>query len=323
MLYPTSSLTPRLYCQPKIHKEGTPLRPIVDYTGSLSYNVSKALSDLLAPLAGKTEHHLKNSKALVDKLKTETVGDDEVLASHDVVGLFPSIPIPQAMDIIYRRLCSDTTLSERTNLTPEDIIELTKFTMSTTYFTFRGKIYEQIHGTAMGSPVSVVISNLYMEDWEQRALATAPPEIKPSLWFRYVDDIFERAPANTTERLTEHLNTVDETGSIKVTHELEQNRILPMLDAATGIEEDGSLSIKVYRKKTHTDQYLAFKSHHPLHHKLGVIRTLLDRCDSIVTKPEDRKTEEEHVHNALKRYGCPDWAFKCVKEQRALTPEER
>ena len=54
-----------------------------------------------------------------------------------------------------------------------------------------------------------------------------------------------------------------------------------------------------------------------------MIRTLLDRCDSIVTKPEDRKTEEEHVHNALKRCGYPDWAFKRVKEQRALTPEER
>ena len=31
--YPMSDMAPRLYGSPKIHKEGNPLRPIVDYTG--------------------------------------------------------------------------------------------------------------------------------------------------------------------------------------------------------------------------------------------------------------------------------------------------
>ena len=47
--------------------------------------------------------------------------------------------------------------------------------------------------------------------------------------------------------------------------------------------------VQVYRKKTHTDQYLNFESHYPLPHKLGVIRTLYDRCDNIVTDPDDVK----------------------------------
>ena len=37
-LYPTSDMIPRLHGSPKIHKEGNPLRPIVDYTGSVAYN---------------------------------------------------------------------------------------------------------------------------------------------------------------------------------------------------------------------------------------------------------------------------------------------
>ena len=78
---------------------------------------------------------------------------------------------------------------------------------------------------------------------------------------------------------------------------------------------DGLVKLLVYRKKSHTDQYLNFASHHPLHHKLGVIRTLLDRKDTIVTEDEDKKAEEEHIREALKRCGYPEWSVKKVQEK--------
>ena len=59
----------------------------------------------------------------------------------------------------------------------------------------------------------------------------------------------------------------------------------------------------------------AFQSHHPLQHKRAVIRTLLERSESIVTEEEDRKQEEEHIRTALHTCGYPDWAIKKVKEQ--------
>ena len=70
-------------------------------------------------------------------------------------------------------------------------------------------------------------------------------------------------------------------------------------------------------KKTHTDQYLQFTSHHPLHQKLGVIRTLLDRNELIVTEEEDRKLEEEHVRKALSVCGYPEWTINKVKKDRS------
>ena len=226
------------------------------------------------------------------------------------------------MEIIHRRLMEDSSLKERTNLHPDDIIELLNFTQTTTYFTFNGKLYEQVFGTAMGSPVSVVIANLYMEDWEQRALATCPSDIKPSLWLRYVDDVMEKVPVNSKERLTAHLNTVDPTGSIQVTCEEEQNKALPMLDAKATRQADGSLEVSVFRKKTHTDQYLAFQSHHPLHHKLGVIRTLLDRSETLITREEEKAKEEMHITGALKNCGYPPWTIRKVKKMRE-TPKDR
>jgi hypothetical protein len=46
----------------------------------------------------------------------------------------------------------------------EDIIDLLSFCLNTTYFVLEGCYYQQVFGTAMGSPVSAVIVNLVMED---------------------------------------------------------------------------------------------------------------------------------------------------------------
>ena len=51
LLYPTAENTPRIYCTIKIHKQGYPIRPIVDYMGSIAYQTSKELAEILSPLA--------------------------------------------------------------------------------------------------------------------------------------------------------------------------------------------------------------------------------------------------------------------------------
>ena len=91
--------------------------------------------------------------------------------------------------------------------------------------------------------------------------------------------------------------------------------MIPFLDTLITRREDGSIKLLVCRKATHTDQFLPFQSQHPLQHKLAVIRTLLERIDSIVTEEEDRKQEEEHIRTALHTFGYSDWAIKRVKKQ--------
>jgi hypothetical protein len=140
-----------------------------------------------------------------------------------------------------------------------------------------------------------------MENLEQIAIITAPLK----LWKRYVDDIYEILNKSKVNQLTDHLNQVDKSGNIKFTSETEEDGKLPFLDALKVRREDGSIKLLVFRKPTHTEQYLNFNSHHPLHQKLGVRRSLLDRCKSVVTEHTDRLTEEKHVCEALIQVWIP------------------
>ena len=59
---------------------------------------------------------------------------------------------------------------------------------------FRGKVYQQVHSTAMESPVSVVVTtdtgDMVMEGMEGRALDTYYRS--PCSWKCYVDDTFPK-----------------------------------------------------------------------------------------------------------------------------------
>ena len=81
-------------------------------------------------------------------------------------------------------------------------------------------------------------------------------------------------------------------------------------------KEDGTVKLVVYRKKTHTDQCINFTSQYPIHQKLGVIKTLLDRCNTIVSKPEGREKEVEHITKALNICSYSSWSIKKMKEQQ-------
>ena len=55
------------------------------------------------------------------------------------------------------------------------------------------------------------------------------------------------------------------------------------------------MKFTVYIKKTHADQYLDVASHHAKHQKLGVVRTLMNRCETITTEEGDKKEEMVHL----------------------------
>ena len=63
----------------------------------------------------------------------------------------------------------DQELQQRTCLSIENILSLLEFCINSTYFSFQGKFYEQLEGVAMGSPLSPIVANLYIESFEVEA----------------------------------------------------------------------------------------------------------------------------------------------------------
>ena len=151
--------------------------------------------------------------------------------------LFIKISVDLGVEVAKERLKEDASLGQRTSLPVEDIIHLLSFCLKTTQFTYNGTYYQQVFGTAMGSPVSAVIANMVMEDVEQRALATSP--VKPFFWKRYVDDVISAVSGNEAERLLSHLNSVEP--SIQFTLEREKDRHLPFLDLNVSRGVQGNL----------------------------------------------------------------------------------
>ena len=110
-------------------------------------------------------------------------------------------------------------------LPTDDIIYLLNLCLTSTYFQYNGKHYKQLHGTAMGSPVSVVVAEIVMQNIEEQALATYTRTIP--LWLRYVDDTFTAVHKDGIDDFHEHLNR--QNADIQFTKEIEENGKIPFL----------------------------------------------------------------------------------------------
>ena len=103
----------------------------------------------------------------------------------------------------------------------------------------------------MGSPVSPIVANMYMEYFEQKAQSIAS---HPRLWWQYVDDTLS-SKKKKMNKTSYNTSSVDQAIQFTVENNKEDGAI-PFLDTIVNPENDGKLSIAVYRKPTHMDHYI-------------------------------------------------------------------
>ena len=138
----------------------------------------------------------------------------------------------------------------------------------------------------MGSPVSVVVAEIVMQNIEEKALATYSETLP--LWLHYVDDMITAVHENKIDEFHEHLNELNT--NIQFTKEIEENVKIPFLDCLV-IRENNTLRTTAYRKPIHTDRLLDQTSYNPTSHKTTTVRTLARR-EQIVCDSDDSLTDE-------------------------------
>ena len=194
------------YGLPKIHKDSTPLRPIVSNWSFACHPLSHFLVEFICPLTGKSSSYVKNSAHFVERISDAPIHSNQMV-SLDVVSLFTKVTIDMTLTVVRDKLAVYLSLEERTCVPIDKKMEMLIFGVETIYFSMGYNIYQQNEGLAMGSPLSPVLANIYIEYFEEMALGST--SLKPSMWLRYVDDklILWSLQADV-QKLLDHLNSI-------------------------------------------------------------------------------------------------------------------
>ena len=175
-------------------------------------------------------------------------------------------------------------------------MDLLNLCLTSTYFQYNGKHYKQLHGTAMGSPVSVVVAEIVMQNIEESALSTYRQTIP--LWLRNVDDTFTAVRQDEIVAFHRHLN--GQNTDIQFTREVEENGKLPFLDCLVSRDEN-SLRTAVYRKPTHTDRLVDESSHNPTSHKATTISTLTRRAQLVCNTTDSLSDKNKYLDRVFSK----------------------
>jgi hypothetical protein len=299
---------PHIYGLPKVHKAGAPLRPIVSTIGSAFQPLARFLVPILSPLAEKSKISIKNANELLPRLKELKLSKFDLMCSFDVVSLFTSVPTDLILDIVKSRLEKDATkLLDRTTLKIPTILELVKFSINSTYFQFKDSFYKQTSGLAMGSSLSPILAEIFMQWLEEQVLKRFPR--RPILMVRYVDDylIIYRGRVFKINDFLALFNSIHP--NIKLTMEHEVDGKIPFLDILL-TKVNGSIQTSVYRKPTATEITLNFESNHSFATKFGVALSMFQRAYNYNTCNLSLKEEVTLCFNILLKNNYPRRVIK-------------
>ena len=301
--------TRTIYFLPKIHKkpETWPLpgripagRPIVSDCGSETYIVAEYLDTYLNPLSHRHASYVKDTNDFLDKVREAHVNPTDLIFSMDVDALYTNIETEPGLDAV--RACF---LRYPSPGRPDDLLlELLEISLNTNDFQFDGQHYLQIKGVAMGKKFAPALADIYMAEWEETALAQC--ELKPSYYYRYLDDIWGIWPHSKEEFVEFVTRLNNHHRSISLKYELDANS-MDFLDTTTfkgpDFQSTKRLDTKVFFKPTDTHALLFGTSYHPRHTFRGVVKSQLLRFKRICSREEDFEEATGILFSVLRKRG--------------------
>jgi len=280
---------------PKLHKEGNRLRLVVSNIQSPTSKIGEYIVKEFRKFNYHSKYSIRNSIVLAENLRNIILQPDEILVSFDVVGLFPNVPINEALQMTKSFLDQQDIPENKKHI----LFEMIKLVIDQSIFQFRGKYYKQNNGVPIGNNISPIISEIFMKVFET--------QIENEPWFprfyaRYVDDIIVITKRNNVDTILININnTVYK--KIQFTSELENdNRELAFLDLLLK-REDSKLKFSIYRKPCDNDRFISSSSNHCTQHKEASLNFMIHRMLNIPMDDSDREKEWSQIINIAKVNG--------------------
>ena len=291
--------SPHFYTIPKIHKsiETPPGRPIVSSICAPTERISAYVDLILKPIAQSLPSYVRDTKHFLVQLQSlPELPPNALLFTMDVVGLYNNIPHEDGL-----RACK-TMLDRRQTCDPPtgDVIDLAKLVLTLNCFQYEDKFYSQIHGTAMGTRMAPSFANVFMGCLEEDMLATAPGGKIPTLYRRFIDDVFGiwLGDEESLPQFFNHANSCHPTIRFTYTYGL----TVPYLDTRVSLDNSHIIT-DLFEKPTNTHQYLLPSSSHPPHVHRNLPYGLGIRIRAIVSEPDTLNRRLDELCRFLKKRG--------------------
>ena len=235
---------------------------------SYYYNLASYLYALLTPFI-PTAYCTKDSFTFIKDIQ-EVSTQDSFMVLYDVCSLFTNIPLSETIDIAIKLILEN---KKDLKFSENELTKLFCFATAQTHFYFDGKIFDQVDGVAMGSPLGPALANLFMGYYKQKWLESDHGRLV-KFYRRYVDDIFcFFENEHQAQTFLDFLNI--QHPNLNFTIEKQHMKQLPFLDVLN--TRSGRLITSAYRKSTFTGLLQNYDSFVPSTYKKGLIKTLIDR----------------------------------------------
>lgn len=292
-----NAVPPRLYGLPKIHKSPLAIRPIISTVGSVAYGVSRVLAQILQNMVN-VNFNVYNSFTFQEFVDGLHIPPGHVLTSFDVISLFTNVSVEKACAIIQKNW---SKIERFTTFPLQIFLELVRFCMiECNYFLYNGIFYQQIFGTAMGSPLSAVLAILLLDDLIETKSILFPCE--PVFFVKYVDDFLTLIPMELIDEFLNILNGYDD--RIKFTHEVERDSVLNFLDLSLIRTANDTIVTRWYQKPISSGRMLNYNSYHSLQQKNNLAYGFINRVFKLSNEIY-HLDNVNNVYSALTRNSYP------------------
>lgn len=264
----------RLYGYFKIHKDGSPARPIISATDCMGKPLATWFLAKLNIIADElSEHRIKSADELFRNVNDKVLDKDHVLVTWDYDNMFTNIPFDETKMIIRKYYY---LIEKNTSVPVEEFLNALSFIIEEcAFFSFNDKMYMQAEGLAMGNSLSQVLAEITTSYFLNKALLQFDKS-EISFIYKYVDDIIGAINKNCLDRLQKAIESLHSGMKLKMQNEDHNGEVIYLqMKIGRNAESNNSVYARWFQKEYCSKRILDFHSYHPQRMKDSVVKEFI------------------------------------------------